>query len=109
MMRATMLLAGLLGLAGCGFAVTQFGGHDYTEHHGVLVVDGTQLPHKRWVAVNVPVGTGSLELGSATADIVLTGKATSIQRITRLLRQRDIGADRRQSKAYWAPGKTGLD
>lgn len=45
----------------------------------------------------------------ATADIVLTGKATSIQHITRLLRQRDIGADRRQSKAYWAPGKAGLD
>ncbi|MET0534694.1 MAG: siderophore-interacting protein [Steroidobacter sp.] len=45
----------------------------------------------------------------ATADIVLTGKATSIQHITRLLRQRAIGAVRRQSKAYWAPGKTGLD
>lgn len=45
----------------------------------------------------------------ATADIVLTGKATSIQHITRLLRQRDIGASRRQSKAYWAPGKAGLD
>lgn len=45
----------------------------------------------------------------AAADIVLTGKATSIQRITQLLRQRGIGADRRQSKAYWAPGKAGLD
>jgi len=45
----------------------------------------------------------------AAADVVLTGKATSIQRITRLLRQRDIGGGRRQSKAYWAPGKVGLD
>ena len=45
----------------------------------------------------------------ATADIVLTGKSTSIQRITRLLRQRQIGVGRRQSKAYWAPGKVGLD
>jgi NADPH-dependent ferric siderophore reductase len=45
----------------------------------------------------------------AAADIVLTGKATSIQRITRLLRQREIGVGRRQSKAYWAPGKVGLD
>jgi len=69
MMRASLLLAGLFGLLGCGFDVTQFGGHDYTEHHGVLVVDGTPLPSKRWVAVDVPVGTGSLELGSATADI----------------------------------------
>jgi hypothetical protein len=73
MMRATMVLVGVLGLAGCGFDVTQFGGHDYTEHHGVLVVDGTPLPNKRWVAVDVPVGTGSLELTSATADIVLSG------------------------------------
>jgi ferric-chelate reductase (NADPH) len=45
----------------------------------------------------------------ATADIVLTGKSTSIQRITRWLRQRANGAGNRQSKAYWAPGKTGLD
>lgn len=45
----------------------------------------------------------------AAADIVLTGKATSIQYITQLLRQRNIGAGRRQSKAYWAPGKEGLD
>jgi len=43
------------------------------------------------------------------ADIVLTGKATSIQYITRLLRQRNAGTNRRQSKAYWAPGKAGLD
>jgi hypothetical protein len=74
MMRATVLLTGVLAcLSGCGFSVTQFGGHDYSEHHGVLVVDGTPLPNKRWVAVDVPVGTGSLELGSATADIVLSG------------------------------------
>ena len=74
MMRATVLLAGLLAcLPGCGLSVTQFGGHDYSEHHGVLVVDGTPLPNKRWVAVDVPVGTGSLDLGSATADIVLSG------------------------------------
>jgi ferric-chelate reductase (NADPH) len=45
----------------------------------------------------------------AAADIVLTGKATSIQHITRLLRQRGTVAGRRHSKAYWAPGKTGLD
>ncbi|ELX09505.1 siderophore-interacting protein [Janthinobacterium sp. HH01] len=45
----------------------------------------------------------------ATADLVLTGKAGTIQHIGRLLRQRDIAAGRRQSKAYWAPGKAGLD
>ena len=43
------------------------------------------------------------------ADIVLTGRAGAIQRISRLLKSSDIDASRRQSKAYWAPGKTGMD
>ena len=45
----------------------------------------------------------------AEADIVLTGRAGAIQRMIRLLKDRDIDAGRRQSKAYWAPGKTGMD
>lgn len=44
-----------------------------------------------------------------TADIVLTGQAGTIQHVGRLLRQAGIDAGRRQSKAYWAPGKTGMD
>jgi len=43
------------------------------------------------------------------ADIVLTGKAASMQQMSRLLHQHGTAAKRRQSKAYWAPGKTGLD
>ncbi|NVM75922.1 NADPH-dependent ferric siderophore reductase [Duganella sp. SG902] len=43
------------------------------------------------------------------ADVVLTGKAGAIQHMGRLLREHGVGAARRQSKAYWAPGKTGLD
>ncbi|MBV7539321.1 siderophore-interacting protein [Duganella sp. sic0402] len=43
------------------------------------------------------------------ADIVLTGKAGAIQQMSRLLHQHGTAAKRRQSKAYWAPGKTGLD
>jgi NADPH-dependent ferric siderophore reductase len=43
------------------------------------------------------------------ADIVLSGKAGSIQQINRLLHQHGTAAKRRQSKAYWSPGKTGLD
>ena len=42
-------------------------------------------------------------------DIVLTGKASSIQHMSGLLRQYDVVPGRRQSKAYWAPGKTGMD
>lgn len=44
-----------------------------------------------------------------TAAIVLSGKASSIQRMSRVLRQHDIRAGQRQSKAYWATGKSGLD
>ena len=44
-----------------------------------------------------------------TAHVMLTGKAGTIQHMSRLLRELDVAAGRRQSKAYWAPGKTGLD
>jgi NADPH-dependent ferric siderophore reductase len=43
------------------------------------------------------------------ADIVLTGRAAAIQRMARFLKQTGVGSGRRQSKAYWASGKTGLD
>jgi NADPH-dependent ferric siderophore reductase len=43
------------------------------------------------------------------ADIVLSGRASAIQHMSRLLRQHGVAATRRQSKAYWAAGKTGLD
>jgi ferric-chelate reductase (NADPH) len=40
---------------------------------------------------------------------VLSGKATSIQRVSKHLRQLGVPRARIQTKAYWAPGKTGLD
>ncbi|WP_166454952.1 siderophore-interacting protein [Duganella aquatilis] len=43
------------------------------------------------------------------ADIVLSGRAGAIQPMARLLRQHGVAAAQRQSKAYWAAGKTGLD
>jgi ferric-chelate reductase (NADPH) len=42
-------------------------------------------------------------------QFVLTGKSTSIQRIRRWLRQHGSASPRFQNKAYWAPGKKGLD
>jgi ferric-chelate reductase (NADPH) len=45
----------------------------------------------------------------ADAEIVLAGKAGSIQHMRRLVRQQGPGSQRVQSKAYWATGKTGLD
>ncbi|QGZ38805.1 siderophore-interacting protein [Pseudoduganella flava] len=44
-----------------------------------------------------------------SADVVLSGKAGSIQHLSRALRQHGIGAARRHTKAYWAPGKQGMD
>lgn len=41
--------------------------------------------------------------------IVLSGKASSIQHMRKLLRRLGIGSNRFQTKVYWAPGKTGPD
>lgn len=43
------------------------------------------------------------------ADLVLTGKARSIQHMQRTIRTQSIACGRCLAKAYWAPGKTGLD
>jgi NADPH-dependent ferric siderophore reductase len=48
-------------------------------------------------------------LATAGATFVLTGKASSIQHLRRLLKALDVPTSRLQTKAYWAPGKTGLD
>ena len=46
--------------------------------------------------------------GAEGGTLVLTGKAQSIQGIRTRLRARPAFA-RQRSKAYWAPGKRGLD
>lgn len=43
------------------------------------------------------------------ARVVLSGKASSVQHMRKLLKRLGIGPNRFQAKAYWAPGKTGLD
>ena len=44
-----------------------------------------------------------------TANVVLSGKASSIQYLRKLYKQSGIGAGRLRAKVYWATGKTGLD
>lgn len=46
---------------------------------------------------------------AADASFVLTGKAGTIQRLRQSLKQRAVPAAHIVTKAYWAPGKTGLD
>jgi len=45
----------------------------------------------------------------AQMSVVLTGKAQSIQYVSRALKIAGVGSSRIKAKAYWAPGKTGLD
>lgn len=40
---------------------------------------------------------------------MLTGKATSVQRLGRSLATRGVASSQVRAKAYWAPGKAGLD
>lgn len=42
-------------------------------------------------------------------SFVLAGKAVSIQRVRKYLRDRGIATSRIRTKAYWSPGKIGLD
>jgi NADPH-dependent ferric siderophore reductase len=44
-----------------------------------------------------------------TSTFVLSGKASSIQHVSRTLKANGIETRRLRAKAYWAPGKVGLD
>jgi len=48
-------------------------------------------------------------LAAAGAAFVLTGKAGTVQRLRRALKPLGVASPRIAAKAYWAPGKTGLD
>ena len=50
-----------------------------------------------------------LRLVASGAHFVLTGKASSIQRVSRALKAVGVVSSRLKTKAYWAKGKTGLD
>jgi NADPH-dependent ferric siderophore reductase len=45
----------------------------------------------------------------AGASFVLTGKASTVQRLRQNLRRDNVPAARILTKAYWAPGKQGID
>ena len=50
-----------------------------------------------------------LRLAASGAHFVLTGKASSIQRISRALKAVGVLSSQVKTKAYWAQGKVGLD
>lgn len=55
------------------------------------------------------LGDAVLASAQPAGIFVLTGKASSIQHVSRTLKRQDVGTRRLRTKAYWAPGKTGLD
>ncbi|MCX8477991.1 MAG: siderophore-interacting protein [Sphingomonas sp.] len=50
-----------------------------------------------------------VDLMQPASDFVLSGKASSIQHVGRTLKAHGVETRRLRAKAYWAPGKTGLD
>lgn len=50
----------------------------------------------------------ALEAQGAQA-VALTGKSVSVQRLSQALKKRGLTSAQIMAKAYWAPGKTGLD
>jgi NADPH-dependent ferric siderophore reductase len=50
-----------------------------------------------------------LRLAASGAHFILTGKASSIQRVSRALKAVGVVPSRVKTKAYWARGKIGLD
>lgn len=50
-----------------------------------------------------------LRLAAHGTHYVLTGKASSIQRVSRALKAAGVVSSRLKTRAYWARGKTGLD
>jgi ferric-chelate reductase (NADPH) len=73
------------------------------ERH--LVEKGEAETHL--AAVEAELGAA---LGRSTgAQLILTGKAQSIQALRRALRLRPVAPGRQKTKAYWSVGKRGLD
>ena len=52
---------------------------------------------------------GSSLDSTAAAEFVLTGRAPAIQHIVRFLKSRGLGRRAIRSRAFWTPGKSGLD
>jgi NADPH-dependent ferric siderophore reductase len=52
---------------------------------------------------------GAVEAILEGSNYILTGKAGAIQRLSRTLKARGVAPSAIRAKAYWAPGKRGLD
>ena len=96
-----------------GGALHMFEATDIVESPRIL--DAINLGEARLIARSASedhlaiVEAEMLRLAASGAQFVLTGKASSIQRISRALKAAGVASSRIKAKAYWAPDKTGLD
>ncbi|MGY8707719.1 siderophore-interacting protein [Bradyrhizobium sp. 18BD] len=96
-----------------GGALHMFEATDIAESRQAL--DAINLREARLIARSTSenhlatVEAEMLRLAANGAQFVLTGKASSIQRISRALKAAGVASSRIKAKAYWAPGKTGLN
>jgi NADPH-dependent ferric siderophore reductase len=96
-----------------GGALHMFEATEIAESRQVL--DAVGLGEARLIARGIDdahlaaVEAEMLRLAASGAQFVLTGKASSIQRVSRALKAAGVASSRIKAKAYWAPGKIGLD
>lgn len=107
------LAAALRDTLQAGGALHMFEANDAAEPQQAL--DAISLGQARLIARSADdahlaaIEAEMLRLAANGAQFVLTGKASSIQRISRALKAGSVASSRIKAKAYWAPGKTGLD
>ena len=82
-------------------------GSDVLQHLGLryaaLFEKQTDDAHAEQMEAALPA------LAASGAAFVLAGKAGTVQRLRQSLKRLDVAASRITTKAYWAPGKVGLD
>lgn len=92
----------------CHFEVDDVEGSRQVAAH--LRLDGAALVARREGDAHLEEMIAALPaLAADGASFVLTGKAGTIQRLRQGLKQQAVPATRVVTKAYWAPGKAGLD
>ena len=107
------LAAALRDCPQAGGAILVFEASDVTESRPVLEAIGlgeaTLIERTADDAHLAAAEAEVLRLAASGAHFVLTGKASSIQRVSRALKAVGVVSSRVKSKAYWAQGKVGLD
>jgi ferric-chelate reductase (NADPH) len=94
-------------------AIHAFEASDVAESRAVLDAIGLgQATLIERIAGDVHLAAAEAEvlrLAAGGAHFVLTGKASSIQGVSRGLKAAGVVSSRMKTKAYWAQGKVGLD